>query len=345
MNRRPDGRWEKTKKIGGKIVHFYSMEPTQRKAERDIERQMIEYSTAETEKKTESLKFKAVTEEWERQKREEVTETTWIKSYSSLTKEITEMFGEYPITDITPEMVLKYFNILKTKKYSMKSVNNRKSILNMIFKLAFVKGLINNNFILNVPTPSGLTKTPRKMPSQAEIDIVKENSTGDDFLFFFLAYTGLRISEACALTNKDFDFENKLITVNKKISWIGNKPKLIHQTKTESGNRQVPLLSTLEKAMPKFKGYLFSRDNGKTPLTKRQLAIWVDNYNKRNGTTITPHQLRHAFASLGVEANLGVKELQYIMGHSDIHTTMDIYAEIRDKQKKEIFKKLDTAKY
>lgn len=345
MNRRHDGRWEKTKKINGKIVHFYSMEPTQRKAERDIERQMLEYSSAEAEKVEKSMKFKALADEWERQKREEVAEATWAKSYSSLTKEITEIFGEYSITDITPEMIFKYFNILKIKKYSMKSVNNRKSILCMIFKLAFVKGLISNNFILSVPTPSGLVKKPRKMPSQAEIDIVKKNSTGDDFLFFFLAYTGLRISEACALTDKDFDFENKLITVNKKISWISNLPKLIHQTKTDAGNRQVPLLSTLEKTMPKFKGYLFSRDNGKTPLTKRQIDSIIEKYNKRNSTDITPHQLRHAFATLGVEAELSVKELQYIMGHSDIHTTMDIYAEIRDKQKKEIFKKLDAAKY
>ena len=62
MNRRHDERWEKTKMIGGKVIHFYSMEPTQRKAERDIERQMIEYSTTEAEKETESLKFKAVAE-------------------------------------------------------------------------------------------------------------------------------------------------------------------------------------------------------------------------------------------------------------------------------------------
>lgn len=60
---------------------------------------------------------------------------------------------------------------------------------------------------------------------------------------------------------------------------------------------------------------------------------------------ITPHQLRHAFATLGVEAKLGVKELQYIMGHSDIHTTMDIYAEIRDKQKREILNKLNLTNY
>ena len=42
----------------------------------------------------------------------------------------------------------------------------------------------------------------------------------------------------------------------------------------------------------------------------------------------------------GAFASLGVKELQYIMDRSDIHTIMDIYAKIRDKQKKEILKNL-----
>lgn len=343
MNRRPDGRWEKTKKIGGKIVHFYSMEPTQRKAERDIERQMIEYSTTKAEKETESLKFKAVAEEWERQKREEVA--TWDKSYKSAFSEILGVFGYYYINEIKPEMVISYYNELRKKKYGLKTVSNRKSILNMIFNLAFISGKIDSNFIGNISIPSGLAKKPRKMPSQAEIDIVKENSTGDDFLFFFLAYTGLRISEACALTDKDFDFQNKMITIDKKISWVSNKPKLIHQAKTEAGNRQVPLLSALEKAMPKFKGYLFSKDDGKTPLTESRTRDIMENYNKKHNTNITFHQLRHAFAALGIEAELNLKELQYVMGHKDIHTTMDIYAEIRDKQKKEIFKKLDTAKY
>lgn len=153
------------------------------------------------------------------------------------------------------------------------------------------------------------------------------------------------MSEACALTDKDFDFEKGMITINKKISWIGNKPNLIHQTKTEAGNREVPILDALEKAMPKFKGYLFSRDNGKTPLTKKQLAIWVGHCKEKYKENVTAHQLRHAFATLGVEADLNIKELQYIMGHSDIHTTMDIYAEIRNKQKNEILKKIKASDY
>lgn len=154
------------------------------------------------------------------------------------------------------------------------------------------------------------------------------------------------MSEACALTKKDFDFDNNLIYIDKKIVWDGNHPVLKHQTKTKAGERTVPLLSELKKHIPKkFKGYLFSRDGGETPYTKKQLATITDGYKKRHNVSFTPHQLRHAFATLGVEANLSVKELQYIMGHSDIHTTMDIYAEIRKSQQNSIAEKMNAVKY
>ena len=110
--------------------------------------------------------------------------------------------------------------------------------------------------------------------------------------------------------------------------------------------RDVPILKKLLTALPtRWSGYLFSADDGETPLTESQVRRITIEYNKRHNTNITPHQLRHAFAALGVEADLNVKELQYILGHSDIHTTMDIYAEIRDKQKHAITKKLNTVDY
>lgn len=343
MNQRSDGRYEKAKRINGKTIHFYSAEESRRKAERDIEEQILKYISKSADENKSKIKFREVAESWERQKREEIT--TWDKSYRGAFSELVSCFGEYNINDIKPEMVINYFNELRRKKYGLKTVSNRKSILNMIFNYAFISGKISNNFIGNIPLPGGLTKKPRKMPTNEEIDIVKKNCTGEDFLLYFLAYTGLRISEACALTDKDFDFENKLISVNKKITWVGNKPNLVHETKTEAGNRQVPLLSALINAMPKFKGYLFSNDNGKSPLTESQIRDIGERYNRKHNTHITYHQLRHAYAALCIEADLSVKELQYVMGHSDIHTTMDIYAEIRDKQKREIYNKLDTVSY
>lgn len=342
LTRRNDGRWCKTKTINGKKMYFYSAEPTEKKALRDIENQMIEY-TGEVQK---GKLFKDVAEEWEKIKREDLDPVTWYKTYKAAYAQVKERFRELSIVNITPFDIDKYFKKLKANKYSHKYVATRKSVLNMIFEYAFVRGYVNDNFISSVPIPSGLGKKARKAPSEDDIKIVTSNYEGDDFLYYFLVYTGLRMSEACALTNEDIDFDNNLIYINKKIVWDGNRPVLKHQPKTEAGERAVPLLSELKKRMTKnFEGYLFSRDNGKSPYTQKQLRIITDGYKKKHNISFTPHQLRHAFASLGVEADLSVKELQYIMGHSDIHTTMDIYAEIRKSQQTSIANKMSEIKY
>lgn len=342
LTKRTDGRWCKTKTINGERIFFYSTEPTERKAIKDIENQMLEYSGKIQRGKT----FKEVADEWERIKREELEPTTWKKCYRGAYSHVTDYFDEYVITEITPQEISRYFLNLKNSKYSQKSVLTRKSVLNMIFELAFVSGYIDNNFIPSVPLPTGLTKNPRKAPTDSDINIATQNYDGDDFLLYFLAYTGLRISEACAITDKDIDLKHNFIVVNKKVVWDNNnKPIVKHTTKTEAGTRNVPLVGCLKAKLPKFKGYLFSRTDGETPLTGKQLRILIENYKKRHSTDFTPHQLRHAFASLGVDAELSVKELQYVMGHSDIHTTMDIYAEIRQKQQKKITDKMNSANY
>ena len=88
----------------------------------------------------------------------------------------------------------------------------------MIFEYAFVRGYVNDNFISSVPIPSGLGKKARKAPSEDDIKIVTSNYEGDDFLFYFLVYTGLRMSEACALTNEDIDFD-----IHKQKNCLGRK--------------------------------------------------------------------------------------------------------------------------
>lgn len=342
LTKRSDGRWCKSKTIKGKKIYFYSSQKTERMALRDIENQIFEYSETEQKGKL----FKNVAAEWERIKRDELDTVTWNKTYRAAYAQIVDVFSEFNIKNIKPFDIDCFFKRLKSNKFSRKYVATRKSVLNMIFEHAFICGYISNNFIPSVPMPSGLTKTPRKIPSENEIEIVKSNYTGDDFLHFFLAYTGLRVSEACAITDKDIDYKNNLIYITKKIVWNGNSPILKNQTKTEAGVRTVPLLSELKKHMPaNFNGYLFSRTNGETPYTQKQLRVITERYKKRHNVSFTLHQLRHAFASLGVEAELSVKELQYIMGHTDIHTTMDIYAEIRNSQRKIIAEKMNSVKY
>lgn len=147
---------------------------------------------------------------------------TWYKTYKAAYAQVKEQFRELSIVNITPFDIDKYFKKLKANKYSHKYVATRKSVLNMIFEYAFVRGYVNDNFISSVPIPSGLGKKARKAPSEDDIKIVTSNYEGDDFLFYFLVYTGLRMSEACALTDEDIDFDNNLIYINKK-NCLGRK--------------------------------------------------------------------------------------------------------------------------
>ena len=86
LTRRNDGRWCKTKTINGKKMYFYSAEPTEKKALRDIENQMIEY-TGEVQK---GKLFKDVAEEWEKIKREDLDPVTWYKTYKAAYAQVKE---------------------------------------------------------------------------------------------------------------------------------------------------------------------------------------------------------------------------------------------------------------
>lgn len=341
LTKRKDGRYCKAVKINGVYKYFYSNENTERKAERDIKNQMAKYNHKERGK----YEFTKVAGDWERLKREEIDSVTWIKYHRASYNQVVEYFKNSFIDDITPGDVQRFFLYLKSLNYARKTVKARKSVLQMIFNHAFLKGQIDNNFINIIELPKGLTVTKRKVPTDSEIEIITKNYDGDDFLYYFMAYTGLRISEACALTDKDFDYENKLINIDKKVIWENNKPILVQQTKTFAGTRKTILLDVLAEKMPKFKGYLFGDDNGKNLITKKHLQSKVEGYQKRHGISCTPHQLRHAYVTLAVEAGLDIKEVQHIAGHADIHTTMNIYAEFRPKHYKAIAEKLNAVDY
>ncbi len=339
MKQRKDGRYRKSIKLDNKIIYFYSSEKTERAAAKDIDRQILQYNI---EKET-GKSFSFVLEEWKAKKMDELPITTWNKSYKAYSDVLSDYFNQ-PIKDISPGDIDRLYKILEAKGYSHKTISMYKSVLNQIFSLALIKGYVSSNFILSVPLPKGLPKTKRKIPKDEELKTVTGHWKGFELLPYFLLYSGLRISEALALTDKDIDFDNKTITVNKKIVHDSNKPILIHETKTEAGTREVILLDRLADKIPSFKGLLFHNDNGDY-YTKKQLQAKWDDWRNRHKTTITAHQLRHAFATMLFEAGIEVKDAQDLMGHSDIKTTYDIYTDIRQKRREETKNKLNNFEF
>lgn len=89
-------------------------------------------------------------------------------------------------------------------------------------------------------------------------------------------------------------------------------------------------MDDLCKVLKKSKGgYIFSDDHGKTPLKRSDmLARWRE-YQKESEVTVTPHQIRHGYATALFEAGIDIKTAQVLLGHAQIATTMDIYTDVR----------------
>jgi integrase len=152
---------------------------------------------------------------------------------------------------------------------------------------------------------------------------------------YLILYTGLRRGEALALTARDIDFKNNRITVNKSVYYEHNKPR-IKQPKTDAGIRTVPLLLPLKEPLRKYckahKGYLFCDDEGEL-LPEYRVEDLLIAYRKATGCDFTPHQLRHAFATVILYENgIAAKDAQAVLGHAQVSTTLDIYTEFRDSR-------------
>lgn len=257
--------------------------------------------------------------------------------YKATIKELCAQWGKEPAESISPAMIQSLLNEMAKHSYARRTVQVRLNALNQIFDKAIVEGVVKVNPCNGVRMPTGLKTTKRELPDECEIDMVKGCYNLPFGLFaFFMLYSGLRRGELLALKWEDIDFKNNVIHVNRAMYWEVNQP-VIKETKTAAGKRTVPLLKPLEdKLTAKGKGYIFGLPTQtvfRRKWAKYQRDAWI---------TLTPHQLRHAFATICFEAELDEKDAQQILGHSSIQITKDVYTHIREQRRQQTADKLNS---
>lgn len=114
----------------------------------------------------------------------------------------------------------------------------------------------------------------------------------------------------------------------------------IKSTKTEAGERTIPLLTKLEAVLPKGKGFVFGTED-KPPTLCTFRRHWEAFCNEAD-ITVTPHQLRHLFATVLYESGIDEKLAQEILGHSSIRMTKDLYTHIRTSKLDEAREKINS---
>ena len=164
---------------------------------------------------------------------------------------------------------------------------------------------------------------------------------------YILFKTGLRISEFVGLTLADLDMKNRKISVNQQLQRKRNMEYIIEDTKTSSGTREIPMTDDVYQCFqriianrPKPKtepmiggrcGFLYLDKDGKPTVAlhwEHYFKHICQKYNsiyKVQMPEITPHVCRHTFCTNMAKSGMNPKTLQYLMGHSDISTTLNIY--------------------
>lgn len=180
---------------------------------------------------------------------------------------------------------------------------------------------------------------------------------------YILFHTGMRISEFCGLTLKDIDLENRTVNIDHQLQRTCDMRYIIEETKTEAGKRKIPITEDvammfqaviedreppkLEKVIDGYTGFLFYDDDG-NPLVAMH---WQHRFNRMVGRyndiyrvqmpNITPHVCRHTYCSNMAKSGMNPKTLQYLMGHSDISVTMNVYTHISFDDAEEELKRME----
>lgn len=273
---------------------------------------------------------------------EPTLEHNTLKGYRPAYERAKTQFGKYRVVDITAKEIDEYIKDFSTTR-ARKTVVTQLQIIRQILRKAEVEGDIQYNPAVSVKPPRNLPQKRREAPSKEQIELIKKSKDFSFGLFAYLIYhTGCRRGEAMALCGADIDRRKKLIHITKSVYHIGNTPH-IKQPKTERGTRDVPLLDALNNALPKRlpKGYLFSMDGGKTPLRNNDITRLYAEYQKESGVTVTPHQIRHGYATALFENGIAPKTAQVLLGHAQISTTMDIYTHVCSDVLSEAAKKMN----
>ena len=197
-------------------------------------------------------------------------------------------------------------------------------------------------------------------------------------LFTILLGTGCRIGEALGLRWEDIDCENRVIHINHSLVYypVGESRtsvQHISKPKTKAGERTIPMLNSVQDAFEMLReeqlengwndveidgmhGFIFCNRFGNVPnpqSVNRAIKRIVSDYNateeisakrEHRKAVLLPdfsaHHLRHTFCTRLCEQETNLKVIQSVMGHKDIKTTMDIYAEATEEKKQESIERL-----
>ena len=266
-----------------------------------------------------------------------------VQSYSRDLTRFLQFLGKRnrsPI-DATQNDIMDYMTALNGAM-AIRSAARHLSALKMFFRFLVSDGIIKRNPARLINTPKLPQRLPHVLSRQevdrlmAQPDMSKKIGQRDKAMLELLYATGLRVSELIGLKISNINLDAGFVRTWGK----GSKERLVPMGK----KAMEALKAHLEDGrMRLLKGgrssYLFLNSRGK-PLTRQGFWKMIKRYGLMAGIqqTITPHSLRHSFATHLLEGGADLRSVQMMLGHSDISTTQ-IYTHVTRERLKKIHEK------
>lgn len=330
---------------------------TKKEAELALARIKLQVSEG-TYKQKSAETYQELYDLWITQYEKTVEESTFVKTAGYFKNHILPAMGNYRIEKITIAICQKHYNEWAAKVQKARTI---KSYAKKVLDFAIVHGFIQTNPFTHVETKVKKAFTESVEEGSENFYIKDELNTflekAKEHLNFkayallrLIAYTGMRKSEALALTWNDVNFVESELAINKAIG-RGKQTQLYLKTTKTGKPRTIKLdkntLSILKEWNKLQKQQYIQL--GINTLKKNQLMFsntknefiqpvqvqkWMYSVqNKHSLKHVSPHGLRHTHCSLLFEAGASIKEVQDRLGHSDVKTTLDIYTHVTKKAK------------
>jgi integrase/recombinase XerD len=239
--------------------------------------------------------------------------------------------------------IIDFIETLRNEGYSVSSICRFISSIRGLCKYLIIEKVINNDPSENLQLPKRWERLPKALSISEVKSFLGTNASlkqsipiivRDCVMFELLYSSGLRVSELVSLKLEDVNLESGFLHVLGK----GSKERVvpIHtraiKKLKEYINQQRPLILKKKKS-----SYLFVTNRGR-PMTRQRFWQTIKALGKKGGIELSPHVMRHSFATHLLEGGADLRSVQKMLGHSDISTTQ-IYTKITTERLRKAFVK------
>ena len=258
-----------------------------------------------------------------------------------------ELFNKYlkenkitNINNINYDTIRKYLSYMHDNKYEASSISRKISTLRTFFKYNIKEKNIKNNPMTLISNPKREKKLPKYLNYEEmerllnSIDTSELEGIRDRLIIELLYSTGIRVSELVNIKIKDIKIKEQQINILGK----GNKERIV--LFGEQAKEMIKIYLNAYKDF--FKGnilneYLLINNKGKQ-LSTNKIELIVKDVLRKSALklNISPHTLRHTFATHMLDSGADLKSVQELLGHENLKTTA-IYTHVSNERLKNVF--------